>query len=100
MEEENLKPLALRATQGWTFKVDESTPYDTRFEEEDARGDSRKTFLLHTSKAGKITYLVHASRKGLNDSILESITKSGLYHGDKKNIYMGAMDLRGLRKED
>ena len=43
MKERSIKPVALRATQGHKHKVTEETPYDDRFDEEDARGDLRTT---------------------------------------------------------
>ena len=40
MSNEHLKPIALRAVQGHNHRVDEHTPYEDRFDEVNARGDS------------------------------------------------------------
>ena len=43
MREHSIKPIALRAVQSHKHKVTAKTPYNDRFEEEDASG----TFGLH-----------------------------------------------------
>ena len=53
---EQLKPIALRAVQGHAHEVTEATPYDQRFDAEDAKGDLRKTKLKHSYDGGRILY--------------------------------------------
>ena len=71
MKEEGRKPIALRAIQGHTHRVTADTPYDDRFEEENANGELRKTQVLHSSKGGQILYLVHTNKKGLGKTTPE-----------------------------
>ena len=68
-----LKPIAIRAVQGHNFIVTEDTPYDTRFDEDVAGGDSREVKLIHSDHGGEIKFLVHATKKGLNNLQLNSI---------------------------
>ena len=80
MGELSIKPVALRAVQGHKQKVTDRTPYDHRFEEEDARGDLRTTPILHSSQSGEIPFLVHSTKKGVRDTIIESILQNGIYN--------------------
>ena len=76
----------------------DETPYDTRFDADDAEGNLRTTPLLHSSKGGEIPFLVHSTRKGLQSCVIDSILLNGLYAGGldqkKSNVYFSAMDWR------
>ena len=76
-----LKPIAPKAVQGHNQRVDEDTPHDDRFDEEDARGDLRTAKLKHSYDGWKVPFVIHATRKGINSITLKSILKNGLYNG-------------------
>ena len=82
----------------------EETPYDDRFDEEDARGDLRTTPLKHSSEGGNIPFLVHSTRKGVQNAIIDSILTNGLYNGGlenkKANVYFSAADWRGFDRSE
>lgn len=104
MKERSIKPIALRAIQGHKHKVTAETPYDDRFEEEDARGDLRTTSLKHSSEGGKIPFLVHSTKRGVQNTIIESILQNDLYNvgldNKKTNVYFSAANWRGLDRSE